>query len=118
MKNFLFFALLGWMSLSLGSLDAVSSTAKPIAPSAANVSNSLTPGELQFSNQLSPYHKEVFMTVFTPQMRQEAVTMMEEYQEDMEDEMPMSADMCVEQTLMNHRAPPIAPTKSSKKNTP
>ena len=113
MKNFLFLAGFGLMSLFTGPLHAASNTSKSTTPSAAKQSNVLTSQELQFSNQLSPYHREVFMTVFTSQMRQETIAMMEDHEDDMDDEMPMSADMCVEQTLMNYRNPPTAPIKSS-----
>lgn len=113
MKNVLFLLGFGSMTLFTGPLHAASSTAQSTTPSAAKQSNVLTSQELQFSNQLSSYHREVFITVFTPQMRQETITMIEDHEGEMDDEMPMSADMCVEQTLMNHRNPPTAPTTSS-----
>lgn len=113
MKNFLFLAGFGLMSILTSSVQAASNAPKSTTPTVTKQSNILTSQELQFSNQLSPYHKEVFMTVFTPQMRQETISMMEDHEDDMDDEMPMSADMCVEQILMNHRNPPTAPTKNS-----
>ena len=104
MKKLLFLASLGWMSVSLSTVSAVSIPPSP-APAATSSSSVITSQDSQFATQLSPYHKQVFLTVFTPQMRQETITMMEESEKDSFDETPMSADMCVEQTLMNHRNP-------------
>jgi len=104
MKKLFFLAILGWMSVSLSMLSAVSIPPSP-APAATPQSSVITSQDSQFAAQLSPYHKQVFLTVFTSQMRQETINMMEESEKDRDDETPMSADMCVEQALMNHRNP-------------
>lgn len=66
-------------------------------------SSTMTPEEMQFANQLSTLHKQIFMMVFTPALRQEAMNLMTTPGKDMEGSAPMSADMAVEEVISNHR---------------
>lgn len=83
---------------------------------------------MDFANKLSALHKQIFTTVFTPALRQEAMSMMSNIDEDdMDDESIMTEDMAVEQTIMNHRdaalpddttpAPQVPTTPSSYKKS-
>lgn len=102
--------ILGVCGLIIGasSIQGATMTPKPsTSPAAKPATTTLSTQELQFANQLSPYHKQIFSTIFTPQMRSETISMMQEYQDTMDEETPMTPDMCVEQTLMNHRTPAV-----------
>lgn len=69
--------------------------------------NPLTPAEQQFATQLSTLHKQIFSTVFTPQLRQEAMTLMTPQDPDMGGNGGISADMAVEEVISNHRDMPM-----------
>ncbi|MBM3192328.1 MAG: hypothetical protein FJZ63_06745 [Chlamydiae bacterium] len=68
----------------------------------------LTPAEQQFAAQLSSLHKQIFTTVFTPQLRQEAMTLMSpDAQSNLGDNGSITADMAVEEVVSNHRDMPM-----------
>ena len=69
--------------------------------------NPLTPAEQQFATQLSTLHKQIFSTVFTAQLRQEAMTLMTPQDPDMGGNGGISADMAVEEVISNHRDTPM-----------
>lgn len=75
---------------------------QPSDPASKNLPT-MSKEEMDFANQLSPLHKQIFTQLFSAQLRQEAMQMMDEYADDMDEENPMTPDMAVEQTLMNHR---------------
>jgi|GEM_PF-1109761 len=62
----------------------------------------LTPAETDFANQLSPLHRQIFVMVFTPDLRKEAMDMMT-IGSDTGEETMMTADMAVEQVISHHR---------------
>ena len=64
--------------------------------------NAMTPAEQQFAMKLSALHRQIFMTVFTPDLRKEAMAAMTSPSNEDED-MPMTEDMAVEQVITNHR---------------
>ena len=66
--------------------------------------SALSPQEQQFAMKLSALHRQIFIMVFTPDLRKEAMGMMAAPGSDMDDdETPMTADMAVEETISNHR---------------
>ena len=66
-------------------------------------SQSMTKQEEEFARQLSELHLQIYTTIFTPELRQEAIYMMGDYQDETDEMTPTTADMAVEQTIMNHR---------------
>jgi hypothetical protein len=79
--------------------------------------------EQQFAMKLSALHRQIFTTVFTPDLRKEAMAAMTSPDND-DEEMPMTEDMAVEQVITNHRdttampkAAPAASTKQTKNTT-
>jgi hypothetical protein len=101
---------------------------KPQPNTTKQTPNPMSKAEMDFANKLSALHKQIFMTVFTPALRQEAMSMMSNIDEDdMDDESIMTEDMAVEQTIMNHRdaalpddnapAPQVPTTPSSYKKS-
>jgi len=77
----------------------------------------MSPDEMQFANQLSGLHRQIFMTVFTPALRQEAMSIMTMPGNDMEGGAPMSADMAVEEVISNHRDMPASDNNGQQPST-
>jgi hypothetical protein len=74
-----------------------------VQKTAAPASNpSMTPAEQQFAMKLSALHRQIFSSVFTPDLRKEAMDAMSAPENDDEEE-PMTPDMAVEQVISNHR---------------
>lgn len=89
--------------------SAGSVQSKPAAPAKQVAPPSLTKEEQAFADQLSQPHKQIFLTVFTPAMREEALSYMDDdnvdEDDDLYDELPITADRAVEVTLSRHRDP-------------
>lgn len=64
--------------------------------------NAMTQAEQQFAMKLSALHRQIFMTVFTPDLRKEAMAAMTSPDNE-DDESPITEDMAVEQVITNHR---------------
>lgn len=64
----------------------------------------LTPAEQAFAMKLSALHRQIFVMVFTPDLRKEAMAVMAS-PDSQDEDMPMSQDMAVEQVITNHRDP-------------
>lgn len=107
--------------IGLGVCSAVGYTAqnnKPMPSATAPATTPLTADQQKFAAQLSQLHKQIFSTVFTTTLRQEAMDIYDDPNSEDEDGNAMTPDMCVEEVLKNHRDMSSMPQGSAQQNMP
>lgn len=89
-----------------------SKRSQKVAAAQGSTNAVLTPAESAFANQLSALHRQIFVMVFTPALRQEAMGLVGGAEGS-----GMGADMAVEQVISHHRDAPTMPDGTSAKPT-